>query len=130
MRSPRGGADRVSDVVKATSSASLSHPCRFQGFIDVPPLAPHSPGDLGGSQPRPLDPSMVAELQRNGELFAERVGRDPMTHALYRAIAESERTGDRGPIGDFVKRMVNGEFGATRAKVAEHAVRQRQTKTD
>ena len=51
MRSPRGGADRVSDVVKATSSTILSNPCRFQGLVDVPPLAPHSAGDLGGSQP-------------------------------------------------------------------------------
>ena len=58
------------------------------------------------SKPNPIT---LAELQRNGQKFAERAERNPWVHALRAARAEAEATGDMRPIEDFVRRFKMAE---------------------
>jgi hypothetical protein len=72
--------------------------------------------------------ALVAQFQRNARLAAERIERSPWTLGIRAVLAEAERTGDRAPIDDFVRRFKEAErrqFEAERrrSKEAERRLR-------
>jgi hypothetical protein len=53
--------------------------------------------------------ALIAWAERNLRVFEERAERNPWTHELRAVLAEADRTGDRRPIDDFVRRFKEDE---------------------
>ena len=56
-----------------------------------------------------MNEELLRRIRGNERAFIERVERNPWTHELRAVLAEADRTGDRGPIEDFVRRFKEDE---------------------